>query len=185
MRAGNFNLQRDSLSAAGPLFASAAKSNYTTAIAHFLATIASHPQLAERLNYCSAFKIPHNADDVCFGFDEALLMSEYLDDNSISHNKRAIESRQESLWALVDDLVIIFGMDDPLSHQLFQKYPPTEVNQEGLDRLIACYPSGLERIKGIYRQEVLKIEIRNTDTTKPQIKQKRHRTTEEETKILS
>jgi hypothetical protein len=78
MRVGNFSLQRDSLSAAGPLFASAAKSNYTTAIAHFLATIASYPQLENRLSYCSAFKIPHkNIDDnsyhdVCFGFDEAL-----------------------------------------------------------------------------------------------------------------
>ncbi|PKY46612.1 hypothetical protein RhiirA4_461515 [Rhizophagus irregularis] len=252
----------------GPLYASAAKSNYTTAIAHFLATIAAHPQLEEKLNYCSAFKIPHDIDSglhhVCFGFDEALetfgvrfikgnisgnvideknlknqikasqsereridlLMSEYLNDNSISHSERAIKSHQESLWELVDDLVIIFEMDDPLSHQLFRKYPPTEMNQEGLDRLIACYPNGLERIKGIYRQEVLKIESRNTkgrravgvvrtkvkdynsnkkqsttgslqssqkntdenldqpapDTTKPQ---KKHRTTEEEMKILS
>ena len=37
-----------------------------------------------------------------------LLMSEYLDDNSISHSERAIESRQESLWELVNDLVEIF-----------------------------------------------------------------------------
>ncbi|PKC57836.1 hypothetical protein RhiirA1_471868 [Rhizophagus irregularis] len=204
MRVGNFGLQRDSLSAAGPLYASAAKSNYTTAIAHFLATIAAHPQLEEKLNHCSAFKIPHDIDGglhhVCFGFDEALetfgvrfikgnvsgnvideknlknqikasqsereridlLMSEYINDNSISHSERAIKSRQESLWELVNDLVAIFEMDNPLSHQLFQKYKPTEIHQEGLDRLIACYPNGLERIKGIYRQEVLKIENRNT-----------------------
>ncbi|PKY35027.1 hypothetical protein RhiirB3_455333, partial [Rhizophagus irregularis] len=204
MRVGNFGLQRDSLSAAGPLYASAAKSNYTTAIAHFLATIAAHPQLEEKLNHCSAFKIPHDIDGglhhVCFGFDEALetfgvrfikgnisgnvideknlknqikasqsereridlLMSEYLNDNSISHSERAIKSCQESLWELVNDLVAIFEMDNPLSHQLFQKYKPTEIHQEGLDRLIACYPNGLERIKGIYRQEVLKIENRNT-----------------------
>jgi hypothetical protein len=204
MRVGNFGLQRDSLSAAGPLYASAAKSNYTTAIGHFLATIAAHPQLEEKLNHCSAYKIPHDIDSglhhVCFGFDEALetfgvrfikgnisgnvideknlknqikasqsereridlLMNEYLNDNSISHSERAIKSRQESLWELVNDLVVIFGMDNPLSHQLFQKYTPTEIHQEGLDRLIACYPDGLERIKGIYRQEVLKIETRNT-----------------------
>ncbi|GES77224.1 hypothetical protein GLOIN_2v1482460 [Rhizophagus clarus] len=275
MRVGNFGLQRDSLSAAGPLYASAAKSNYTTAIAHFLATIAAHPQLEKKLNYCSAFKIPHDIDSglhhVCFGFDEALetfgvrfikgnisgniideknlkdqikafqsereridlLMSEYLNDNSISHSERAVNSRQESLWELVNDLIVIFGMDDPLSHQLFQKYTPTEIHQEGLDRLIACYPNGLERIEGIYRQEVLKIESRNTkgrravgvvrtkvkdynnqkksrnqpvtmptqpsqdeilneqstdnlpDTTKPQSKQKKHRTTKEEMEILS
>ena len=58
MRVGNFDLQQDSLSAAGPLYASAAKSNYTTAIAHFLATIEAHPELKERLHYCGAFKIP-------------------------------------------------------------------------------------------------------------------------------
>ncbi|CAB4441040.1 unnamed protein product [Rhizophagus irregularis] len=108
-----------------------------------------------------------------------------------------------------------------------------KIHQEGLDRLIACYPNGLERIKGIYRQEVLKIENRNTkgrravgvvrtkvkdynnqkksinqsvtmslqsqqrdtdeilnedylpDTTNPQLKQKKHRTTKEEMEILS
>ncbi|RHZ70952.1 hypothetical protein Glove_264g46 [Diversispora epigaea] len=52
-------------------------------------------------------------------------------------------------------------MDDPLSHQLFQKYTPTELHQEGLNRLIACYPDGLERIKTVYQQEVLGIERRN------------------------
>jgi hypothetical protein len=289
IRVGNFDLQRNSLSAASPLFASAAKSNYTTAIAHFLATIAAYPQLEEKLRYCSAFKIPHDAksdsDHICFGFDEALetfgvkyikgnisgnvideknlknqikasqsereridlLMSEYLDDFLISHSQRAAESRQEAMWELVNDLVTIFGMDNPLSHQLFQEYTPTEIHQKGLDRLIACYPNGLERIKGIYRQEVLKIECRNTkgrrevgvirmklkdynnqkkskreaekisktanqsinessqsvqinidensnerpindlpaDNTKPQTRQKKHRTTEEETEILS
>src|ERR1700722_20754689 len=74
MRVGNFDIQRDSLAAAGPLFASAAKSNYTTAIAHFLATIATYPQLKKKLFYVSSFKIPHEKNDhhTCFGFDEAL-----------------------------------------------------------------------------------------------------------------
>src|SRR3954453_4510385 len=76
MRVGNFNLQRNSLSAVAPLYASAAKFNYTTAIAHYLSTIAAHPKLEERLNYCSAFKIPRNINKdpkhICFGFDEAL-----------------------------------------------------------------------------------------------------------------
>ncbi|CAB5194617.1 unnamed protein product [Rhizophagus irregularis] len=90
-------------------------------------------------------------------------------------------------------------MDNPLSHQLFQKYTPTEIHQKGLDRLIACYPNGLERIKVIYRQEVLKIESRNPkdeilneqstdnlpDTTKSQSKQKKHQTTNEKMEILS
>jgi len=53
-------------------------------------------------------------------------------------------------------------MSDPLSHSLFQEYPPTELHQQGVERLIACYQNGLERIKAIYRQEVLEIESRNT-----------------------
>ncbi|RGB32054.1 hypothetical protein C1646_763336 [Rhizophagus diaphanus] len=126
-----------------------------------------------------------------------LLMSEYLNDNSISHSERAIKSRQESLW-LVNDQVEIFEIDNSLSYQLFQKYKPTEIHQEELDCLIAYYPNGLERIKEIYRQEVLKIENRNTkdtdeilnedhlpDTTNLQLKQKKHRTTKEEMEILS
>ena len=42
MRVGNFGLQRNFLSAAAPLYANAAKSNYTTAIAHYLSIIAAH-----------------------------------------------------------------------------------------------------------------------------------------------
>ena len=168
MRIGNFGLQRSSLSAAAPLYASAAKSNYTTAIAHYLSIIAAHPNLEERLNYCGAFKIPRDINEedprhVCFGFDEALetfgvrfvkqnvcgniideknlrdqikssqdereridlLMSEYLNDYAVSHSERAINSRKESLWELVNDLITVFGMSDPLSHQLFQEYTPT------------------------------------------------------------
>jgi hypothetical protein len=161
MHVGNFNLQRNSLSAAAPLYASAAKSNYTTAIAHYLSTIAAHPKLEERLNYCSAFKIPRDINEdpkhICFGFDEALeifgvrfikqnvcgnvideknlrdqikssqderdridlLMSEYLNDYAVSRSERAVNSCKEALWELVNDLIAVFGMSDPLSHQLF------------------------------------------------------------------
>jgi len=79
------------------------------------------------------------------------LISEYLDDHSISHSERAIESRQESLWELINDLVEIFEMNNLLSHQLFQKYIPIKMHKEGLSRLLACYSDGLERIKGVYR----------------------------------
>ncbi|GBC20785.2 cytochrome P450 [Rhizophagus irregularis DAOM 181602=DAOM 197198] len=240
IQVGNFDLQRDSLSAAGSLYASAAKSNYTTAIAHFLATIAAHPQLEEKLRYCGAFKIPYDADSdsenvrhVCFGFDEALetfgvrfikgnISGNVIDEKNVKIQIKALQSERERIDLLMSEYLddnsisyIIFGMDDPLSHQLFQNYPPTEIHQEGLDRLILCYSNGLERIKGIYQQKVLKIESRVTkgrrsipdpsqssqkntdenlneqstdhlsDAAKPQPKQKKHRTTDEEMKILS
>ncbi|CAB4385653.1 unnamed protein product [Rhizophagus irregularis] len=88
-------------------------------------------------------------------------MSEYLNDYTVSYSKRAIKSRKESLWELVNDLITVFGMFDPLSHQLFQEYTPTEMHKEGLSRLFDCYPNGLERIKAVYWQEVLKTEDRN------------------------
>ncbi|CAB4433303.1 unnamed protein product [Rhizophagus irregularis] len=66
------------------------------------------------------------------------------------------------LWDLVGDLVDIFGMLDPLSYDLFQEYQPTELHHQGVERLISCYQRGLERIKTVYRQEVLEIECRNT-----------------------
>ena len=200
MRIGNFNIQKNSLAAAAPLFASAAKSNYTTAIAHYLSTIAAHPQLEKKLNYVSSFKIPRKDNNhICFGFDEALetygvkyikqnitgntidekslrnqikacqderdridlLLYEYLDIESVSKTERANKSRRESLWDLIDDLVVLFGMPDPLSHNLFQEYPPTELHCQGVERLIACYQKGLERVKAVYRQEVLEVERRN------------------------
>jgi len=89
-------------------------------------------------------------------------MSEYLDDPSVSYSKRAIQSRKESLWELIQDLIMVFEMENPLSHQLFQEYPPTQMHEKGLGRLISCYPDGLERIKKVYLQEVLKVEQRNS-----------------------
>ena len=63
----------ETLFATGPLFASAAKSNYTTPMAHFLVAIASYPRLKERMNYyCNAFKIPRNINGILIMFDEGL-----------------------------------------------------------------------------------------------------------------
>ncbi|CAB4488764.1 unnamed protein product [Rhizophagus irregularis] len=118
IQVGNFDLQRDSLSAAGPLYASTAKLNYTTAIAHFLATI--------------AIKIPYNSDSdsenvrhVCFRFDETL----------------------ETFGSIPD------------SSQSSQKNTEENLNEQSTDYL--------------------------SDAVKPQPKQKKHQTTNEEMKILS
>ncbi|RHZ87065.1 hypothetical protein Glove_40g137 [Diversispora epigaea] len=53
-------------------------------------------------------------------------------------------------------------MENPLEHSIFKEHIPPELNKEGCEKLIACYPNGLERIQKVYLQEVLKIEKRNT-----------------------
>src|SRR6266498_2607979 len=89
-----------------------------------------------------------------------LLINEYFDDNLVLHNEWAIKSRKESLWILVNHLVTVFGIANLLFHQLFQDYTSTEIHQEGLKCLIACYLVGLEHIKGVYCQEILEIECK-------------------------
>ena len=82
--------------------------------------------------------------------------------SSVSHCERAVKLRKESLWKLIDDLVTVFGMTEPLSHKLFQECTPTQMHPEELKRLISCYPNGLERIKEVYRQDILQIDNKNT-----------------------
>ncbi|RHZ66121.1 hypothetical protein Glove_309g83 [Diversispora epigaea] len=122
------------------------KSNYTTAVTHFPITITKYIQLEEKLKLYSSFKIsnninndPENIHYVCFGFDKTLETLE-----------------------LVNNLVMIFGITNPSSHSLFQKYLPKEIYQENLNKLITCYPNGLKYIKKIYKQNILKIEPKIT-----------------------
>ncbi|RHZ76927.1 hypothetical protein Glove_187g63 [Diversispora epigaea] len=49
-------------------------------------------------------------------------------------------------------------MDNPLEHSIFKKYILPELNKEDCEKLIACYPNGLEHIQKVYLQEVLKIK---------------------------
>ena len=85
-------------------------------------------------------------------------MSEYLRDYFISSSKRAIKTHKESIWEFIHDLITIFKIKNPLSHPLFQQYPPTKIHQKGLNHLITYYPDRLKRIKKVYLQEVLKVK---------------------------
>ncbi|GBB98059.1 hypothetical protein RclHR1_31290002 [Rhizophagus clarus] len=87
-----------------------------------------------------------------------LLLSEYLDNTSISQSERTIDSRREVLWKLIEDLVIVFDMIDPLSYEIFKDLEPPELHKEGYEGLVACYKNGLERMQVIYKQDVIKIE---------------------------
>ena len=49
IRAGNYDMQHVGLSAFSPLFPSAGKNNYSKSVAHYLAILATYPQLEEKL----------------------------------------------------------------------------------------------------------------------------------------
>ncbi|RIA80715.1 hypothetical protein C1645_838194 [Glomus cerebriforme] len=109
------HLIKDSLAATRPLFASAAKSNYTTAIAHFLASLAAHPRLKKKLNHAGSFKIPHENNDshhTCFGFDEALetfgikfikknITGNIIDDKNLKNQIKACQDERERIDLLM------------------------------------------------------------------------------------
>ncbi|RIA81133.1 hypothetical protein C1645_837482 [Glomus cerebriforme] len=115
VRVGNFDIQRDSLAAAGPLFISAAKSNYTIAIAYFLALLAAHSRLKEKLNHAGFFKIPHENNDshhTCFSFDEALetfgvkfikenITENVIDDKNLKNQIKACQDERERIDLLM------------------------------------------------------------------------------------
>lgn len=52
-------------------------------------------------------------------------------------------------------------MTDPLSHQIFKELEPPAINKKGYEKLLACYENGLERMRAIYKQDVIKSEPRN------------------------
>ncbi|PKK68322.1 hypothetical protein RhiirC2_782401 [Rhizophagus irregularis] len=109
MRIGNHNLQRNALSAASPLFPSTDKSNYALAIAQHLFTLTNFNEAFEMFsvhfvkqniigNVINEAKLKANIKAAQSERDQIdLLLSEYLDDTSISQSEHAIDSRYVSL----------------------------------------------------------------------------------------
>ena len=89
-----------------------------------------------------------------------LLLAEFVDDNIMSHGKHSVDNRHTALWNLTKTLVEAFGSVTPLEHPLFKNN--SQLNQEGCQKLFKCYNAGLERLKTIYRQEILKTEAINS-----------------------
>jgi len=89
-----------------------------------------------------------------------LLIGEFTNDITISQTERAVNSRQEELWLLINSLVDAFESQIPTDHLLFKNYK--ELTSTGYKKLIESYESGKERLMQIYRQEVLHVESINT-----------------------
>ncbi|PKY18198.1 hypothetical protein RhiirB3_430966 [Rhizophagus irregularis] len=57
---GNYDLQKNALIAIDGLFASAAKTQYTSSICHFLGILEKFPKLEDKLCYAASIKINNN-----------------------------------------------------------------------------------------------------------------------------
>ncbi|CAB4385234.1 unnamed protein product [Rhizophagus irregularis] len=87
-----------------------------------------------------------------------MLLSEYVGDDILVGGERAVKSRKESLWKLINDLKIAFNLTDPLSHELFKN--TKEMNEEGYERLFTYYDKGINRLNAILKQDVYQLEPR-------------------------
>ncbi|GES83349.1 hypothetical protein GLOIN_2v1601554 [Rhizophagus clarus] len=122
-----------------------------------------YPRLNEILQYVEAFRISKNTDNenedqkpICFSFDEALKMfsvhfiKQNITGNVIDETKLKVKDRKV-LWKLIEDLIIIFDMINPLSHEILKDLELSELYKEEYERLVACYKNGLERMQVIYK----------------------------------
>ena len=92
-----------------------------------------------------------------------LFLFEFLDDNVAYQGDRAVKSRKEVTWDVINQLIIAF--DNPTDNFLFQDISglsdmTAEHTSEGWARLFNCYSIGEERLNAILKQDVLKNEER-------------------------
>jgi hypothetical protein len=89
-----------------------------------------------------------------------LLISEFISDTVVIRNEKAIQSRKEVLWKLVNELFDAFSLIDPKTHELFSN--AQEITPEGFLKFFTCYDLGITRLIAIQRQDVFKVDLRNT-----------------------
>jgi hypothetical protein len=87
-----------------------------------------------------------------------VLLNEFIDPYNYNRKDRKVDNRIDPLWKLVENLVEIFEISNYAEHELFKNNPPSQLAQEGLEKLSNAYDEGLKRIKEVYCQEVIKTE---------------------------
>ncbi|PKK56179.1 hypothetical protein RhiirC2_460750 [Rhizophagus irregularis] len=91
-----------------------------------------------------------------------VLLNEFLDLYNYNRKDRKVDNRIDPLYKLVENLIEIFEISNYTEHGLFKNNPPSQLTQEGLEKLNNAYNEGLKRIKEVYCQEVIKTERINT-----------------------
>ncbi|POG79620.1 hypothetical protein GLOIN_2v1472145 [Rhizophagus irregularis DAOM 181602=DAOM 197198] len=120
IRIGNYELQRDSLTAFAPLFPAAGKNNYTTSVAHFLSILKKFSKLEEKLQYCASINLARKGHYPAF--DEALemrgvgyikqnIIGNVVDQENLTLQIQATQEERERIDTLLNEFLDPYNYD--------------------------------------------------------------------------
>ncbi|RHZ81047.1 hypothetical protein Glove_126g4 [Diversispora epigaea] len=87
-----------------------------------------------------------------------ILLSEYLDDPTVSNGNHVINQRYDVMWNLVRTLLQEFERTNEslLNNNIWKNIYKEQMTVEGVIRLKNCFPDGVIRMRVIYYEDVLK-----------------------------
>ncbi|EXX62501.1 uncharacterized protein OCT59_003769 [Rhizophagus irregularis] len=85
-----------------------------------------------------------------------MLICDYIGDYVQSSKPHNIQSRKEKIWELVHQLINAFESENPLKNPIFEFC--NNLNNKGIDQLVAAYEIGIKRLQTIVNQEILLTE---------------------------
>ena len=89
------------------------------------------------------------------------MVSEFVGDVIIyNREERTTSDRKDALWNLASQLTQAFNILDPKASILFKD--AKEITANGIENILTCYKKGILRLEQILRQDIYKVEIRNT-----------------------
>ncbi|GES95214.1 hypothetical protein GLOIN_2v1768552 [Rhizophagus clarus] len=153
----------ESLKAFSPLFPISGKSNYARSVTHHLYCIENDSKLRAML--CVAPSVNLTSPGHFFAYDEALetFGVKFVKQNvtriptdSEDSKPRNVQSRKEKIWELVHLLVNAFKSTNPFENPIFEFC--NNLNDEGINQLVAAYDISIRRLQAIVNQEILLTE---------------------------
>ncbi|PKK61624.1 hypothetical protein RhiirC2_791542 [Rhizophagus irregularis] len=192
---GNYELQRDSLTAFAPLFPAAGKNNYTTSVAHFLSILKKFPKLEEKLQYCASINLARKGHYPAF--DEALemrgvgyikqnIIGNVVDQENLTLQIQATQEERERIDTLLNEFLDPYNYDrndrkvnnriDPLWKlienlvEIFQmdNYTDHELFKKNPPSQLT--PEGLKKLSSAYNEGLKRIkDVYCQEVIKPEI----------------
>lgn len=86
------------------------------------------------------------------------MLSEYLNDPTISIGSHAINQRYDAMWNLVNILLQEFDKTNELflNNNMWKYINRAQLTGEGVNRLKNCFPDGVIHMRAVYYEDVLK-----------------------------